>query len=354
MAAITVEVFLSLTLLLCKVVLCLNECRPKDCIDLKCFRVSIGHDGPHTVYPGITGLSTLKVSCDQTVAGGGWMVWMHRSAEINDTNFNVSFNRYKTEFGRHGGRDTEYYMGNENVHLLTKNRDVEVLVQGFSYLGGNCTIGAKYVRLLEATQKYKLQFGSEINIFQARAGTLSAHNNRIFGRGVDQCKHRTTMWWYASCSSFFLFGVHANLTAGHTSMFVSGCAAALNGDNSLTRAKMLLRKYNDTRQCNNPCKNGATCLHDEKRFTFSCHCAPGFSGSTCATSATVPETTRKFPITLLISLLLLLLLLIGSAVLVLFKKKQREKEEELEKEKQRLLQKEAEEQEEGFFGFFGF
>ena len=143
---------------------------------------------------------------------------------------------------------------------------------------------------MSATQKYKLQFGNEINIFQTSAGTFTAHNNRIFGRGVLKCSHRTDMWWYASCSSFFLFGVHANLTKGHTSMYVSSCAAALNIDNSLTRAKMLLRKYDDTRQCNNPCKNGATCLHNENRLTFSCQCAPGFSGSTCAKIATIPVT----------------------------------------------------------------
>ena len=28
-----------------------NDCKPKDCYDLKCYRVSRGKDGSHTIYP---------------------------------------------------------------------------------------------------------------------------------------------------------------------------------------------------------------------------------------------------------------------------------------------------------------
>ena len=37
------------------------HCKPKDCLDLQCYRVSKAKDGPHTVYPGTVTLSKRRV-----------------------------------------------------------------------------------------------------------------------------------------------------------------------------------------------------------------------------------------------------------------------------------------------------
>ena len=53
-----------------------NQCRPKDCYDLKCYGVSKAKDGPHTIYPDTPDLTnfSLPVSCDQETDGGGWIM----------------------------------------------------------------------------------------------------------------------------------------------------------------------------------------------------------------------------------------------------------------------------------------
>ena len=52
------------------------HCKPKDCLDLQCYRVSKAKDGPHTVYLGTVTLSKAQVSCDQTTQSGGWTVYI--------------------------------------------------------------------------------------------------------------------------------------------------------------------------------------------------------------------------------------------------------------------------------------
>ena len=63
-----------------------NQCMPKDCFDLRCFRLSKGIDGPHTIYPEISNrwdTRPMEVSCNQeargiAARGGGWIMWQRR------------------------------------------------------------------------------------------------------------------------------------------------------------------------------------------------------------------------------------------------------------------------------------
>ena len=54
-----------------------QNCKPKDCIDLKCYRVSTATNGEY-IYPDSTSFPKLKVTCDQTSDGGGWIIYVHR------------------------------------------------------------------------------------------------------------------------------------------------------------------------------------------------------------------------------------------------------------------------------------
>ena len=350
----TVVAFSSLTLLLCNVALSQNNCKPKDCIDLKCYRISTGHDGPHTVYPGIAKLTTMPVSCDQTVEGGGWMVWMHRSAEVNDTNFNQTFDGFKKGFGRHGGPDTEYYMGNENVHLLTQSGNLELRLDGVTYFGDNCSIGAMSFKMDSATQGYEITMGTTINLFKVHKEVLNSLNGRRFTRGdAHRCGKVTgwTHWWYSICTDFFLFGSHANVTVAHSNIYISDCAVI--GDIGIMRTKLLLRPFNDSRQCNNPCENGGTCLYDAKTNKSSCQCTTGFGGSICSDDPPEKSAGSLKLLPLFIGVFVLTILT-GLAVCgyLVYRKKKREEEEEAER--QRQLEAEEEEEESGFFGFLGF
>ena len=100
------------------------DCRPKDCYALKCYRVSNGNDGPHTIYPSSWDQTGLQVSCDQETDGGGWIMYQRRV----DGTVNVTRNweEYKYGFGDDGDNTTELWLGNEHVYqLLQSNGSTE-------------------------------------------------------------------------------------------------------------------------------------------------------------------------------------------------------------------------------------
>ena len=77
--------------LLWNIVVAQNDCKPKDCRDLKCYRVSKSKDGPHTIFPGRPDLTSLQVSCDQETEYGGWIIFQRRvDGSVN----------YRNGFGR--------------------------------------------------------------------------------------------------------------------------------------------------------------------------------------------------------------------------------------------------------------
>ena len=93
-----------------------KECRPKDCYDLKCYRVSKAKDGPHTIYPSTPQLTSLQVSCDQETDGGGWIMYQRR---VDGTvNFTRNWEEYKYMFGDHSDNTAELWLGNENVYQV--------------------------------------------------------------------------------------------------------------------------------------------------------------------------------------------------------------------------------------------
>ena len=54
-----------------------QNCKPKDCIDLKCYRVSTADGGP-MIYPESISFTKIEVTCKQTGDGGGWIGFMRR------------------------------------------------------------------------------------------------------------------------------------------------------------------------------------------------------------------------------------------------------------------------------------
>ncbi|CAG9781795.1 unnamed protein product [Diatraea saccharalis] len=69
----------------------------------------------------------LKVFCEQNVADGGWTV-IHRRDDygIPAENFNRDWGDYKNGFGDPG---KEFWLGNENIYMLTNNDDYMLRVE---------------------------------------------------------------------------------------------------------------------------------------------------------------------------------------------------------------------------------
>ena len=249
-----------------------QHCKPKDCIDLKCYRVSTAKDGPHTIYPGTAELPKLEVSCDQTVDGGGWIVLMRRLDSTVNFISRTWASYKKNGFGQHGG-NTELWMGNEYVHQLTYNnvdKPSEIRLEAYAFNGTICVMTAKNLRLKSESDSYTLWLDSiKSSRTCPRASTyLRNHINNPFQTndrrlGNDYCfQTYQGGWWYNDdkigyCQYVYFTGrYYSTPTIRLDAIRVSG----FMGTHSLKGCAMLFRTMDSAiRPCNNPCLNIGTC-----------------------------------------------------------------------------------------------
>ena len=352
-----------------------NKCKPKDCVDLKCYRVSTGLDGPHTIYPDILTPASLNVSCDQSTPGGGWTVFL----KTNDTNLNRTEEECRNGFGLQGGHNTELWLGNENIRLITHNYSGhygELRIEGYEYNGGSCAMDAQLFRLEPDSDYYRLNYANEIETVQTTHSTLDDHKDTAFSRASNVS--------FNFCAKFVQFGARTKDRSAdyYSHVRVSGCSGR---DVSLRRAQMSFRPFVDSHRCDNPCMHGGTCMYEAARDTRHCICPETRCGATCETRchddaptvydakirlirqtdtnstnntngmATDKTKTKSNSIVFVAAVvgggLILLAVVIG--VMLMLKKKQVEANAEAERQ-QRAREAAAAEDDEGWFSFLGF
>jgi len=97
---------------------CLQQ--PLDCDDI--YAQGYQSDGVYLIYP--SGPSVpVPVFCDMTTEGGKWTVFQKRFN--GSVSFFRGWNDYKLGFGR---ADGEYWLGLQNMHLLTLKQKYELRV----------------------------------------------------------------------------------------------------------------------------------------------------------------------------------------------------------------------------------
>lgn len=172
--------------------------KQRDCASiLKTIPNTKGRDGVYRICPD---MKTKKlVYCDMTTDGGGWTVIQRKM------NGSVDFNRtwltYKEGFGQ---ADGDYWLGNDDIHLLTTatKQELRVDVQMFS---GKKKY-AKYSSFSVASEadKYKLTVGG----YSGTAGdSLSHHNGKKFttkdqdndNAGGNCAISFESGWWFTDC-----------------------------------------------------------------------------------------------------------------------------------------------------------
>ena len=158
-----------------------KDCRPKDCYDLKCYRVSIAKDGPHTIYPSTPKLTSLPVSCDQETDGGGWVMYQRR---VNGTvNFTRNWREYKYMFGDHGDNTTELWLGNDNVYQLLRSygsTDCELRIEADSFDGTGCWVVASNFRMNGEDLRYSMDWDSVVASKAGLAKDWNYHKLKYF------------------------------------------------------------------------------------------------------------------------------------------------------------------------------
>ena len=375
-----------------------QNCKPKDCIDLKCYRVSTANDGA-MIYPESISFSEIQVTCKQTGDGGGWIVYMRRF------NGSLSFKRkwvdYKSGFGEQG-ESQESWLGNENVHQLIKSftskggGGAQLRIEGYAFNGSSCVTRLDNFALLDETNKYKLKYTAGISTVPYGMGDWEYSKDTWFltfdKSDENPCfKEFSGGWWFGLCHRAYFTGTYPkNKTTSTEQFYIRSFKMPLKA------ADMLIRPMNAVRACDNPCKHGGTCKYIAATKTHRCFCPETHCGAKCewknpckyygacvysldkkqiscmcvgshtgkycdeireTETETEPETQGKVIIIAVASLLVVLVVVggIATAMIVANKRQRARQEQEMlarkEEERQSLLQAEKGKEEEGFFAY---
>ncbi|XP_029378284.1 proteoglycan 4-like [Echeneis naucrates] len=182
----------------------------RDCSD-HLLRGAAG-SGVYLVTPDLRSKS-FPVYCDMEAAGGGWTVLQRR--QDGSVSFNRSWAEYRAGFGELAGG--EFWLGNNMIHLLTRDRDMVLRVELQDFDG--LTEYAEYDRFKVAGERlrYRLTVGG----YSGTAGDALRfsktydHNNRPFttpDRDNDRYPsgncgaYYSSGWWFDACMAANLNG----------------------------------------------------------------------------------------------------------------------------------------------------
>ncbi|NWX14219.1 FCN1 protein, partial [Aegotheles bennettii] len=174
--------------------------------------------GWYTIYP--HGCNATTIFCDMDTDGGGWIVFQRRWD--GSVNFLRDWDSYKRGFGN---QLTEFWLGNDNIHLLTSLGPCELRIDLRDF--ENNYSFAKYAsfRVLGESEKYKLVLGDFLG---GNAGdSLSYHKDMAFST-TDQDNDMSSLncateykgaWWYNDChysnlNGMYWLGVHSSYADG--------------------------------------------------------------------------------------------------------------------------------------------
>jgi len=184
----------------------------KDCNDI--FATENQGSRVYTIYPTLT---PVKVFCDQHTDGGKWTVIQRRMD--GTLNFFRSWEHYKAGFGSAEG---EYWLGLENIHILTLKRKHELRIDLEDFDGNK--VFAKYTSFSVGPEKdgYKLVVSGFKN--GGAGDSLSYHNGMKFSTfdkdqdatsGTDCAALRIGAFWYRSCEYNNINGVYLHGVTPH-------------------------------------------------------------------------------------------------------------------------------------------
>ncbi|XP_034006877.1 microfibril-associated glycoprotein 4-like [Trematomus bernacchii] len=181
-----------------------NDFLPFDCNDIYCHD-NTSLSGVYTIFPGDPD-TPLQVYCDMNIDGGRWTVFLKRMDGTE--NFFRDWGRYKVGFGNLAG---EYWLGLENILLLTVRKENELRVDMEDWEGGKRYAKYSSFSIDSEVDGYRLHLGKFTG---GKAGdSLKSHNNMkfsTFDRDQDTWSNNCAKsylggFWYFNCH-------HANPT----------------------------------------------------------------------------------------------------------------------------------------------
>ncbi|KAM7298627.1 techylectin-5B-like [Ixodes scapularis] len=164
----------------------------------------------------------VRVTCDMETGGGGWTLIQRRGPkERNPLEFEKSYQQYEKEFG---DASTSYWIGNDNIHLLTSFSSNKQALRIELWKTETKSITVEYGRFAVGSKKddYQLSIGE----YKKGGGNdaLTLHNGARFATrtgkdgysGASSCNLQSGGWWFTkdSCDLSNLNG--RKLKAGHS------------------------------------------------------------------------------------------------------------------------------------------
>ncbi|XP_041099681.1 ficolin-1-like [Polyodon spathula] len=163
----------------------------------------------------------LTVFCDMNTDGGGWLVFQKR--QDGSVDFYQDWKAYREGFGN---QLSEFWLGNDNIHLLTKTGSHELRIDLKDF--EDQATYAKYssFQVLDESDNYRLLLGAFV---EGDAGdSFSLHANMTFTtKDCDNDKSESSncaisysgAWWYNAChwsnlNGLYLKGVHETIAKG--------------------------------------------------------------------------------------------------------------------------------------------
>ncbi|XP_045156939.1 techylectin-5B-like [Mercenaria mercenaria] len=153
----------------------------------------------------------LRVYCDQVTDGGGWTVFQRR--KDGSVDFERKWADYKAGFGDLEG---EFWLGNDNIHLLTATGNHELRIDMEDFEGNKAYATYSSFKIKSETENYAI----EVSGYSGDAGDslIRHHNGREFStidRDNDEsarmcAKTYRGAWWYSNCHASNLNGFYYN------------------------------------------------------------------------------------------------------------------------------------------------
>ncbi|XP_026481689.1 angiopoietin-1-like [Ctenocephalides felis] len=152
----------------------------------------------------------LKVFCEQQISDGGWTVIQRRddfggSGEGSRENFNRDWADYKNGFGDPA---KEFWLGNENIYMLTNNEDYALRVELEDFEGNKRYAQYSHFKIYSEAEYYKLEIdGYEGNAGDSLNDPWYGSNNSPFST-YNRDNDRSSLncasmlkggWWWKSC-----------------------------------------------------------------------------------------------------------------------------------------------------------
>lgn len=166
-----------------------------DCNDY--FRMGFRQNGIYEIQPNLDEPSRrLNVYCNMTA--GGWTV-LFRKSQNSPIEFQNSYQVYKNGFGDLNG---DHFLGLENFHLLTKdkNRELIAVLNDTNYRTG-------YFKVLNEFNHFKLVVDNQIDKFPDESSLMLLNNSLFSTLDLDfdlavnsNCSSGWKAgWWFTDC-----------------------------------------------------------------------------------------------------------------------------------------------------------